>query len=426
MNSGNELLDNQKKHLFGKNNQGFWIEKYSYLSVCCLAVSVNLGVACVSISTLLVLVAFLLTTGTNFSCFCKRLSSHKSPLSLRFIYAALIWFFVSIIWTQVTYLEALIQIMRYSRILIIPLVFFILVSSQRAWGVLRYLVCAHLFVIGSSWGMWLGVELPWVIMDDPFHMFYTPFTSTLEQPIMSSVVLTLIFQFRKYFYAEWGRFATFISMLAIVMNVGFLMQGRSGYVALIISIAFCSLWQIKRGFRLFAFLIPILLATSLFFASTTFHDRMSKAFTELNSFADGNINSSVGTRLEFWRRSVQAIKIKTLAGYGAGSWPVAYKAALNDETGIVGANNPHEQFLLWGVEGGVIALVLLIGFYISVYKDANNIQEEAASRSLKITLCILFVTSIANCPLHGAGMSEFFCIIIALCFVREKRLCNSL
>jgi O-antigen ligase len=211
-------------------------------------------------------------------------------------------------------------------------------------------------------------------------------------------------------------------MMAIVLNVCFLMQGRSGYIALLISIAFCIFWQIKARYRILAPLLPILIGITLFFVSNNFHQRVSKVGSELSSFGAGNIRTSVGTRLEFWTRSVQAIQIKPLVGFGVGSWPYAYKLVVSNDTGIEGANNPHEQFLLWTVEGGCVALILLICFYASIFKDASSIQELEVSRSLKIIFFILLVVSLFNCPLHGAGMSEFFCIIIALMLCMKKNM----
>ncbi len=422
MTLANEVLNNSNNQITGDNLGESWIGRYSYFSACCLAVSVHLGVACVSISSLLVLIAFILKGGGNFSALLHRARFKEAPLVLPFIYLSLIWFLLSIVWTQVSELEALTQLMRYSRILVIPLIYFIITNPERAWGVVRYWVGAHLFVIASSFALWVGLDLPWAIMEDPNHIFFTPFTSSLEQPIMSSVVFGVIFQFRHKFFYCWGKTFTYLSMMAIVLNVCFLMQGRSGYIALLISIAFCIFWQIKARYRILAPLLPILIGITLFFVSNNFHQRVSKVGSELSSFGAGNIHTSVGTRLEFWTRSVQAIQIKPLVGFGVGSWPYAYKLVVSNDTGIEGANNPHEQFLLWTVEGGCVALILLICFYASIFKDASSIQELEVSRSLKIIFFILLVVSLFNCPLHGAGMSEFFCIIIALMLCMKKNM----
>jgi hypothetical protein len=67
--------------------------------------------------------------------------------------------------------------------------------------------------------------------------------------------------------------------------------------------------------------------------------------------------------------------------------------------------------LLWWVEEGTIGLIFLISIYLGILFDSFKL-DFGAKYSLISTLSILFFTSLMNCPLQGAGISEFFGVLI--------------
>jgi O-antigen ligase len=76
------------------------------------------------------------------------------------------------------------------------------------------------------------------------------------------------------------------------------------------------------------------------------------------------------------------------------------------------ADSPHQQYFLWWVEGGTIALLCLLGIFGAIYKDALTL-EEPARHALITVLAVLCVISLMNSPLEGAGIAEYFCFVIA-------------
>jgi O-antigen ligase len=76
------------------------------------------------------------------------------------------------------------------------------------------------------------------------------------------------------------------------------------------------------------------------------------------------------------------------------------------------ADSPHQKYFLWWVEGGTIWLICLLGIFVAIYKDSLAL-EESAGRALITVLAVLCVVSLMNCPLEGAGMSEYFCFVLA-------------
>jgi len=389
-----------------------WANQVALFSVCALAVSVNFGVALVSLSTLFILLA-VITVYSLKSNFTKEAVVEIRPKNTVIaVSIALIWLIASLIWTESTSQVALIQIMRYCRILTIPIVFLLIKTPDQAIKILKIWVIGQVFVIVCSYFLWLGVPLPWASNLDA-DMDLTPFTSTLEQPIMNTIMFTFVWNFRGRFYQDWGKGIVRVILALTLFEVFFIMTGRTGILCMV-TVLTVILWDlVNKKYRILMVIFPFLFFALLYQISSKIEQRSQEVVADVIKYKNGDHNTSQGNRIEFSKRSIQAIIERPLLGYGAGSWPIAYKLALKGEPGKEGADNPHQQFLLWFTEGGVIAFMLLLNFYHSILRDSSMLTI-SAKKTLHSLVIILLITSMMNCPLHGAGMSEFFCLIIAL------------
>jgi O-antigen ligase len=334
---------------------------------------------------------------------------------------ALIWMAISISWTENSLIAALTQLMRYCRILIIPIVFLLIKSPDQALKIIRVWVIGQFFVIICSYLLWLGVPVPWA-SNFKAELDLTPFTSTLEQPIMNTIMFTVVWNFREYFQKIWGKHTVTLILFFTFFEIFFIMIGRTGILCMLILLTFMLWEQTNKKYKFMIVLFPFVFFTVIYHASSKIEQRTQEVISDVIKYQNGDHNTSQGNRLEFSKRSIQAIIERPIIGYGSGSWPIAYKMALKGESGKEGADNPHQQFLLWFVEGGVIAFILLINLYHAILRDSNKL-ELRARKTLRSVLIILLITSMMNCPLHGAGMSEFFGLIIALMlsFVKSKQ-----
>ena len=419
-----------------------WVEKFALFATCCLAFSVSLGVAMVSISSLLVVLAALflfikgqvrgavLDQSTN-SDGNQVATNYLTPKERKFSYSnlasnlwspwaigvGLLWIAISIFWSISSWPQIGAELVRSARILVIPLVLYIIRSEEQVLKVIGVWVWGQIFVILSSYWLWLGLSAPWALSEEAVNHF-TPYTTSLDQPIMSAVTFGVIWFFKEHFaklWGQWGRLLVNAVLALFLVNVCFLMIGRSGMLSMILVLTVIGWWTLKPKFRKFTVFIPFVIFGLLYLASPKFQDRISKIPAEITEYKKGKIETSQAIRLEFWHRSVQAITQKPLIGFGVGSWPQAYVIALNGEEGIQ-ADSPHQQFLLWWVEEGTVGFLLLVAIYVSILRDAYKL-EPRAKNALISTLNVLLFTSLMNCPLQGAGISEFFCLIIGALMV---------
>jgi O-antigen ligase len=89
------------------------------------------------------------------------------------------------------------------------------------------------------------------------------------------------------------------------------------------------------------------------------------AISEYKQYHDSNAASSVGLRLEFWKKSLAFFVAAPLVGHGTGSTRTLFEQAIVGRTGASAEviNNPHNQTLNVAVQWGVVGIVILYAMW---------------------------------------------------------------
>jgi len=382
-------------------------------SLCFLALSVSLGVALVSLAKLLLLIAVLLQGLADIRQ--RHDPTHANanlpwPSSLWWGATALLWMGLSMAWSSAPADAAWLSLSRHARWLVLPAAFYLLRAGTPAWPVLQCLVAGQLFVLLSSWLMVLGIPLPWAIsVMSPDNAVV--FSSTIEQPITSTLMMLVVWYFRDQWPVPYRRFAVWTVMALTSANVLLVVTGRTGQVALLLAWVFILVGVLPRRYRWSVLLLPVLVAVGVGLGSERMQQRWLKAQTDVLALQEGplNVENSLGFRLDAWQKSVQAVADKPILGHGVGAWPQAYVAHGGT---IPKASDPHQQFLLWAVESGLVGAVLFVGFLTLLWRNALNLPG-TARWCLRSVVAIEVLTGLANSTLLGAGIGEFFLLLWA-------------
>ena len=99
-----------------------------------------------------------------------------------------------------------------------------------------------------------------------------------------------------------------------------------------------------------------------------------------------------------------------------GGWKKAY-ADLGGS--IKNADDPHQQFLLWAVESGLVGLILSSIFLLKLWRDGHHINREAAL-SLRAFVGITCLAGMSSSVLIGAVIGEFFFFSYAILLADPK------
>ena len=123
-------------------------------------------------------------------------------------------------------------------------------------------------------------------------------------------------------------------------------------------------------------LVPFVTLAILLAGSKLARDRVLLVQQEVSGYSQrADINTSSGERLIYWQTSLKAIAERPIFGYGSGGWNHEFQRLteykLNQS--FYNVDNPHQMFLLWAVEGGLIGLALLLGMFFSVYMYSKTL-----------------------------------------------------
>ena len=98
-------------------------------------------------------------------------------------------------------------------------------------------------------------------------------------------------------------------------------------------------------------------------AATEFQNKDSKQLT------------SVGQRVEFFKKSLELIKERPILGWGTGSYAQQFcRVAISVEWCQAGRFHPHNQFMAIGVQLGLLGVGVFLYFLLSAIENARKLD----------------------------------------------------
>jgi O-antigen ligase len=180
------------------------------------------------------------------------------------------------------------------------------------------------------------------------------------------------------------RWALAAIALPAAANVWFAVQGRTGYVVTAVLVLWLgySRWRLKG-------LAAALLALGLAFAAAVqwapvFKDRVAQAVEEARDYRvqahPGE--TSIGSRLHFWKRSAQWMADHPLLGAGTGGWAEAFYEATGGEDAYMhnrDRDHPHNEYVHLAVQLGPLGLALFVAMLVVAFRRAGYLTDEYAA-----------------------------------------------
>lgn len=326
---------------------------------------------------------------------------------------------------------------KYADLAFIPL-FILILSDTAARRMAQYAFLAAMALILLLSGL-VGLEIlavqPWMALHSTpsnpviFHssitqnnmMAFAGFLALLNLREAASLPVRL----------AWGGFAA----LAII-NVLFMVPGRTGYLILLI-LAGWFVWSTMRrntrigkrlGWKLgvvtgicFIGLIALIYNTS-----QSFHERMTAAVTQFQSWqpgfsyeqSDTPRSIAVTRRLDFYYNTWHVVQQHPLLGVGTGGFPAAYAQQVG---GHDTPAQPHNEYLMIASQTGLAGLALLLYLFYTLWRTAPRLPtafEQDAGRGLVLAYLV-------NCTFNSALLDHsdglFFAFMTAVLFANLKQ-----
>lgn len=191
--------------------------------------------------------------------------------------------------------------------------------------------------------------------------------------------------------AGWRRWALAAIAVLAAANVWFAVQGRTGYVVMAVLILWFGYarWSFK-GLAAAALALAVLLGAAYQWAPV-FQKRISEATEEARDYRlrarPGE--TSIGSRLHFWKRSAQWMARHPILGAGTGGWAEAFYAATEGDDDFMHnreRNHPHNEYVHLAVQLGPLGLVLFVALLVAAFRRAARLPGAYAALAQGLVL----------------------------------------
>lgn len=317
--------------------------------------------------------------------------------------------------------EMLQHLNKYSKFLFILLAISLLQEDtwrQRCWRAFGY---AMLFTLGSVYAnIWF--DLPWsVTHNQGWGVDHTVFKDYIAQGIMMSLFVLLCIH--RCLQATWLKRQLIwgaVALLAIV-SITHLSAGRTAYLALFLSLFVYGISRITSTKKWLVMALAGVMAVALISSSATLSQRVESVVTETQLFMSGtkdgstqHMKTSTGARLAMWQLAVEHIQQHPIIGEGTGSYRHIAKQTFTDpELCNIVCVHPHNQFLFFGVEYGLLGIAAYLFYFYRPYRFASGLATPQKALLVGF-LGIFFVDSMVHGAMWLAVESHFFTFVMAL------------
>jgi O-antigen ligase len=201
---------------------------------------------------------------------------------------------------------------------------------------------------------------------------------------------------------------------AAAVNVLFFVVGRTGYITLIASLLVVS-FMLGRPKQRWALVAVVALSLSVLLASSqNVQHRLEAMIAEVETHAVDGVGTSTGMRMEFAQRSLELFSTRPIAGWGTGSYSREFcRIAKTEAWCSAGRYNPHNQFLFFGVQLGLLGVLAYVFWIASAAYVLRRVPqyEKALATAILVTLVI---HSLLDSPLYIVTESTWYPLMLAI------------
>lgn len=333
---------------------------------------------------------------------------------------------ISVFYSAVGYWEAIRALSKYTEILLMPVLAYVIVRTPEAkrWGLLGFSSAMLLTLLLSYARYFDSVIFTYEVFNQVF-----PRVGELNNPTIFKLHIThnLFMAFAVLLWTSLAQQAVsqskwrmvFWLLLALLgaFNVLVMIQGRTGHLALMLALVFFLIQRFRYRGVVYALAVLPLVVICLYSWSVNFHDRIDKAIFEIVNWAQGlqpEHHSSMGVRLDYIMVSLRLALENLWLGTGVGSFGIVY-GPFAKMYGLPNTINPHNQYIFFLVELGLVGVVTFILLNLSCWKAAYSLDGFWGS-AVRLVILIYGIANFFNSFLYDAAESLFFSVFMAFAF----------
>src|SRR5262245_34372934 len=153
---------------------------------------------------------------------------------------------------------------------------------------------------------------------------------------------------------------------AFIANIGYVVTARTTLVVMAVLLMLFGLRQFGWKGGLVASLVGAALASAIWASSPYLRGRVLLAVEQVQTKGASDVDISVASRLEYWRKSLALISEAPVIGHGTGTIPQLFRRDATAETNpFFIITNPHSQILAVALQLGLIGVVVLVAMWVA-------------------------------------------------------------
>jgi O-antigen ligase len=295
------------------------------------------------------------------------LSSLKRPIC-----AAPIAFFVlalvGTLWSDAAWGARLYAVGPTVKLLMLPLLLFHFERSERGrWVFAAFLISCTLLAVMS----WIVTFDPGLSMKPAGEVSRGIFVKNYidQSQEFTLCAVALAYPIIMLLRANKTRPALLLGAIALgfVLTMAFIIVSRTALVTMPIMLAVFGLMHLNRRTNLMILCAAAVVAAIAWAASPQLQRTVTTFARDYRLYEEQGTSTSIGERLEFWRKSLRFIADAPFIGHGTGATHGLFEQAATGPTVLASArvvSNPHNQTLNAAVQWGAIGIVVLYAMWL--------------------------------------------------------------
>jgi O-antigen ligase len=273
---------------------------------------------------------------------------------------------VGTLWSDASWGVRLYAVSPTAKLLLLPLLLYHFERSPRGvWVFIAFLASCTL-LMAVSWIVAFEPNLTLKPEAVAPGIFVKNYIDQSQEFALCAVALA--YPIMTFLRTNRMRLAALLTVIALsfLANMMFVVISRTALVTIPIMLAVFALLHLKLRTSVVAFCAAALLAAVAWNASPDLRTTTLKFFADYQQTAIQNNPSGMGSRLEFWQKSLRFFAEAPVIGHGTGSTRGLFEQAAIGQIGaraeVVG--NPHNQTLNVAVQWGAVGVIVLYAMWL--------------------------------------------------------------
>ena len=295
------------------------------------------------------------------------LRSLRRPISAAPI-ALFLLALIGTLWSDAAWGARLYAVSPAAKLLALPLLFYHFERSERGLAVFTAFLASCALMVPMSWIVAFHPTLSLKPAAEAARgIFVKNYIDQSQEFALCAVALAYpiitLLQARKI----WPALLLGAVSLSFVATMAFVIVSRTALVTMPIMLAVFGLLHLKWRTNLMILCSAAVIAVIAWASSPQLQWTVTTFARDYQLYEEQGIPTSIGERLEFWRKSLRFFADAPVIGHGTGSTRGLFEQAATGPAGLASSQvigNPHNQTLNVAVQWGTVGVVVLYAMWL--------------------------------------------------------------